>query len=51
MPHAVFSEMFLLSSWARLLKIVNINSPDASMVLMDSFSKMMGMPKAFSFRQ
>jgi len=29
---------------------VNINSPDASIVFTFSFSKMMGMPRAFSFR-
>ena len=49
MPHAVFSEIFLLSSWASELKIVNISSPDASIVFTFSFSKMMGMPRAFSF--
>ena len=37
-------------AYARLLKIVNISSPDASIVLIDSFSKMIGMPRFFSFR-
>ena len=49
MPHLQFSEMFLDSSCARELKMVNRSSPVESSVLMFSFSNMMPIPRFFSF--
>ena len=49
MPHLQFSEIFLDSSCARELKMVNKSSPVESSVLMFSFSKIMPIPRFFSF--
>ena len=48
MPHLQFSEMFLDSSCAKELSIVNNNSPEESSVLICSFSNSIPIPRFFS---
>src|SRR5690606_41287425 len=47
-PQVEFSEIDLLSSWARLERILNNTSPFASNVFMFSFSKITPIPKSFN---